>query len=78
MLIFRGGCPRMSVATVCPLSIAWYVGCWAHTRGVLMTVLPTLKKRHVDVVAHLNGALDYLATDLHHDPFPRLFPTGLT
>ena len=46
--------------------------------GFLMTVLPTLKKRHVDVVAHLKGALDHLATDLHHDPFPRLFPTGLT
>jgi hypothetical protein len=68
----------MRVATGCLLSIAWYVGCWAHTRGVLMTVLPTMKKRHVDVVALLKGSLDHLATDVHHDPFPWLFPTSLT
>jgi hypothetical protein len=68
----------MKVATGCQLSIACYVGCWAHTHGFLMTVLPTMKKRHVDMVAHLKGALDHLATALHHDPFPRLFPTGLT
>jgi len=46
----------------------------AHTRGVLMSVLHTLKKRHVDVVAHLKGALDQLALDIHQDPFPLLFP----
>jgi hypothetical protein len=50
----------------------------ARTHGFLMTALPTMKKRHVDVVALLRGPLDHLATDLHHDPFPRLFPTGLT
>jgi len=41
----------------------------AHRRGILMSVLHTLKKRHVDVMAHLKGALDQLATDLHQAPF---------
>jgi transposase len=50
----------------------------AHTRGILMTVLHTLKKRKVDVVAHLKGVLDHLAGDIHQDPFPLLFPTGPT
>jgi transposase len=31
----------------------------AHTRGVLMSVLHTLKKRGPDVVAHLNGVRGY-------------------
>jgi len=48
----------------------------AHTRGVLMSVLHTLKKRHVEVVAHLKGVLDHLALDIHQDPFPLLFPAG--
>jgi hypothetical protein len=43
-----------------------------------MSVLHTLKKRQVDVVAHLKGVLDHLATDLHQDPFPLLFPAGRT
>ena len=47
-----------------------------HTRGVLMTVLCTLKKRAVDVTAHLKGVLDRLAEDIHQDPFPLLFPIG--
>ncbi len=50
----------------------------AHTRGILMTVLHTLKKRKVDMVAHLKGVLDHLAVDIHQDPFPLLFPTGPT
>src|SRR5262249_58688177 len=37
----------------------------AHTRGLLMSVLHTLKKRGRDVVAHLKGVLDRLADDLH-------------
>ena len=48
----------------------------AHTRGVLMTVLCTLKKRGVDVTAHLKGVLDRLAEDIHQDPFPLLFTMG--
>jgi len=39
-------------------------------------VLCTLKKRGVDVTAHLKGVLDRLAEDIHQDPFPFLFPMG--
>jgi len=46
----------------------------AHTRGVLMTVLYSLKKQGVDVVTHLKKVLDQLAKDIHQDPFPLLFP----
>ncbi len=46
----------------------------AHTRGVLMTLLYTLKKRGVDVAAHLKHVLDQLAKNIHQDPFPLLFP----
>jgi transposase len=48
----------------------------AHTRGILMSVLHTLKKRQMDVVAHLKRVLDQLAFNLHQDPFPLLFPTS--
>ena len=41
-----------------------------------MSVLHTLKKRDMDVVAHLKRVLDQLAFDLHQDPFPLLFPTS--
>jgi transposase len=50
----------------------------AHTRGILMSVLHTLKKRGRDVVAHLKGVLDRLADDIHQDPWPLLFPEGPT
>src|SRR5215472_12327840 len=50
----------------------------AQTRGVLMSVLHTLKKRQVDVVAHLKRVLDQLALDVHQDPFPLLFPEAPT
>lgn len=50
----------------------------AHTRGILMSVLHTLKKRQAEVVAHLKRVLDQLALDIHQDPFPLLFPTGPT
>jgi len=43
-----------------------------------MSVLHTLKKRKVEAVAHLKEGLDHLATDLHQDPIPLLFPTGPT
>ncbi len=46
----------------------------AHTRGVLMTVLCSLKKRGVDVATHLKHVLDELAKNIHQDPFPLLFP----
>jgi transposase len=46
----------------------------AHTRGVLMTVLNSLKKRGTDVATHLKHALDALAKNIHQDPFPLLFP----
>jgi transposase len=45
----------------------------ARTRGVLMSVLTTLKKRGVDVAAYLKEALDGLAMDTHADPYPLLF-----
>jgi transposase len=50
----------------------------AHTRGALMSVLHTLKKRRVDVVAHLKAVLDQLALDSHQDPFSLLFPEAPT
>jgi transposase len=50
----------------------------AHTRGLLMSVLHTLKKRGYDVVAHLKGVLDQLADDIHQDPWPLLFPEAPT
>jgi hypothetical protein len=43
-----------------------------------MSVLHPLKKRQVEVVAHLKGVLDHLARDLHQDPFPLLFPEAPT
>jgi transposase len=50
----------------------------AHTRGVLMSVLHTLKKRQVDVVAHLKAVLDHLAQDIRQDPLPLWFPEAPT
>jgi transposase len=50
----------------------------AHTRGVLLAVLHTLKKRGRDGVAHLTGVLDRLADAIHQDPWRRLFPEGPT
>jgi hypothetical protein len=46
----------------------------AHTRGVLMSVMQTLKKRGVNPTAHLKHVLDQLAHDMNQDPFPLLFP----
>jgi len=46
----------------------------AHTRGVLMTVLHSLKKRNIDAAKHLKTVLDQLAKNIHQDPFPLLFP----
>jgi transposase len=45
----------------------------ARTRSVLSTVVSTLKKRGVNVAAHLKEVLDQLARDIHQDPFPLLF-----
>jgi hypothetical protein len=50
----------------------------AHTRGVLMSVLHTLKERQVDMVAGLKAVLDLLAVDIQQDPFPFLFPEAPT
>jgi hypothetical protein len=46
----------------------------AHTRGILMTVLASLKKRGADVATHLKHVLDELVKDIHQDPFHLLFP----
>lgn len=48
----------------------------AHTRSILMSVLLTLKKQDLDVVAHLKHVLDQLAENIHQDPIPLLFPRG--
>jgi transposase len=48
----------------------------AETRGILMTVLNTLRKRKVDVVNHVKNALDQLACDMTLDLFKLLFPTS--
>ena len=45
----------------------------AYSRGVLMTVVHTLKKRGVDVAARLKYTLDQLAKDRNTDPFHLLF-----
>jgi len=45
----------------------------AHTRSILMTVLHTLKKRKIDVSAHIKSVLDQLAQNMSLDPFPLLF-----
>jgi transposase len=47
----------------------------AETRGILMTVLNTLRKQKVDVVNHLKNVLDQLACDMTLDPFKLLFPS---
>ena len=47
-------------------------------RGILMSVLHTIKKRHMDVVAHLKRVLDHLGLDIQQDPFPLLFPEAPT
>jgi transposase len=46
----------------------------AYTRGVLMTVVHTLKKRGVDVAVCLKYTLDQLAKDISVDPYSFLFP----
>lgn len=45
----------------------------AYTRGVLMTVVHTLKKQGVDVAARLKYTLDQLAKDMTLNPFDLLF-----
>lgn len=47
----------------------------AQTRGTLMTVLNTLRKRKVDVTDHLKKVLDQLAYDITLDPFKLLCPS---
>ena len=41
-----------------------------HTRGILMSALHTLKKRQLEVVAHLKAVLDQLALDFINIPSP--------
>jgi transposase len=75
---------QLAARDVRPTVIARTVSCGsqsdagAQTRGVVMTVLHPLKKRQVDVVAHLKRVLDQLALDLPQDPFPLLFPEAPT
>ena len=45
----------------------------AYTRGVLMTVMHTMKKQGVDVAARLKYTLDQLAKNMRMDPFDILF-----
>lgn len=45
----------------------------AKTRGILTTVLQTLRKRGVDPNQHLKTVLDKIAKDISKDPFPLLF-----
>jgi len=47
----------------------------AQTRGVLMSILYTLKKRGVDVGTHLKITLDQLAKKPKQNPYPLLFPS---
>jgi len=50
----------------------------AQTRGVLMSVLHTLKTRQMDGGAHRPGVLDQRALDLQQNPFPLRFPAAPT
>jgi len=45
----------------------------ANTRGVLMSVLSSVKKQKGNVEVHLKQTLDQLAKDPQKDPFPLLF-----
>lgn len=46
----------------------------ANTRGILMSILYSLKKRQVSVESYLKAALDQLAKDTSQDPYPLLLP----
>lgn len=46
----------------------------ANTRGILMSVLVTLKKRGFDVTTRLKEVLDEIARNPTHNAFPLLFP----
>jgi len=46
----------------------------AKTRGILMSVLVTLKKRGFDVTTRLKEVLDEIARNPTQNPFPLLFP----
>jgi hypothetical protein len=46
----------------------------ASTRGILMTVLWSLKKQVPDVSHHLKSVLDSLAKNILQNPIPLLFP----
>jgi transposase len=50
----------------------------AHTRGILMSVVHSLKKQVPDVAGHLKFVLDQLALNPHQDTFPLLFPKSLS
>jgi hypothetical protein len=46
----------------------------AHTRGILMSILYSLKKHRFNVEHHLKSVLDQLVRDTSQDPYPLLFP----
>jgi len=46
----------------------------AKTRGILMSVMHTLKKHGFDPAAQLKHVLDQLADNISQDPYPLLFP----
>jgi transposase len=46
----------------------------ANTRGILMSILYSLKKHRFNVEYHLKAVLDQLAKDSSQDPYPLLFP----
>ena len=47
-----------------------------HTAVPAPTNLPSLRKRDMDVVAHLKRVLDQLAFNLYQDPFQLFFLTS--
>lgn len=50
----------------------------AHTRGVLMSVVHSLKKQVPDVAGHLKSVLDQIVQNPTQDPFPLLFPKSFS
>ena len=46
----------------------------AHTRGIIMSALYSLKKHRFNLEYHLKSVLDQLAKDTSQDPYPLIFP----
>ena len=55
------------------VSFASQLNAGANTRGILISVLHTLKKQQVEVLSHRKGVLDQRDQDLRQDRFALFF-----